>query len=283
VRGGSRLFQDQAECPFRAVSLHRLDLREQQDDGDALNPLEQGTDLHASLHRLLGRYPSRSALAGAGPEELSAAVREAAAEGLRHLERERGVRVPPRLREVEAKRIEALLRAWIETDLARPEFEVLEREAVKRLAVEGLEVSLKVDRVDRMADGGEVILDYKSGDSALPNDDDRLGAPQLPLYALACPAARAVAYAVLDPAQWGPKVVQAAGTAPFGKAKKRPKTVEDWEALRRTWRGKLEELALEFRSGRADLATTDRVCGRCALPSFCRWKSTADSCGKDEP
>src|SRR5262249_59442345 len=71
------------------------------------------------------------------------------------------------------------------------------------LSLGGLEVRLRLDRVDRLADGGIAVIDYKTGRAVAPPRwfDPRPQAPQLGLYALAWRAAfpslpvRAVAYA----------------------------------------------------------------------------------------
>jgi len=89
-----------------------------------------------------------------------------------------------------------------------------------------------------MADGGEVDPRLtRAADSALPTT--RSGSARLSCLFMRWPARPPARWPtrVLDPVKWGPKVVQAAGTVPFGKGNRRPKTVDDWEELRRTWRG----------------------------------------------
>jgi hypothetical protein len=71
--------------------------------------------------------------------------------------------LPPRLRALEAQRLAELLAAWLELEAARPPFRVLAREERHRLDIEGLPVSVVVDRVDQLGDGRLAIIDYKSG------------------------------------------------------------------------------------------------------------------------
>ncbi len=48
----------------------------------------------------------------------------------------------------------------------------------------GLEFSVRIDRVDRLADGARVLIDYKSGMAAPDWRGERPDNPQLPIYAL---------------------------------------------------------------------------------------------------
>ena len=78
------------------------------------------------------------------------------------------------------------MHAVVELDVAREPFSILDVEAALEAVVEGLRLSLRIDRIDQLDDGGLVILDYKTGSrkafrsrDGLPND------MQLVVYALA--------------------------------------------------------------------------------------------------
>ena len=74
---------------------------------------------------------------------------------------------------------------WLTLERRRPDFTVVEREAKSKVNAGGLELDVKVDRIDHLGDGTHVILDYKTSDKLNVKDGegDRPDAPQLPLYA----------------------------------------------------------------------------------------------------
>ena len=68
------------------------------------------------------------------------------------------------MRAGEAARIATLVREWLDdVDRARPPFAVAETEAPRPLALGGLDLRLRLDRIDTLADGGIAIIDYKTG------------------------------------------------------------------------------------------------------------------------
>ena len=52
-----------------------------------------------------------------------------------------------------------------------------------------LEFAVSIDRVDRLADGARVLIDYKTGNAAADWRGERPDNPQLPIYALLHPEA----------------------------------------------------------------------------------------------
>jgi RecB family exonuclease len=176
---------------------------------------------------------------------------------------------------VEEERMRQVLRAWVELEKSRPDFVVAEREAVRQLVVGGLTMNVRVDRLDRLPDGGALLIDYKSGrslDTGLSRlYEERLMQPQLPLYALACPEARGVCYAELDRGKCRMQGVAAEeGAAPGVKQVR--EDVGDWESLRALWRKRLGALAEEFTAGRADADPKAKSgCGYCEQASLCRY------------
>ena len=64
----------------------------------------------------------------------------------------------------EAERIAGVVVDWLEAyDRPRPSFAVIGIEKGLPLALCGLQVSLRLDRMDALDDGGVAIIDYKTG------------------------------------------------------------------------------------------------------------------------
>src|SRR5712664_3798915 len=70
----------------------------------------------------------------------------------------------PRWRQRERERMAGVLRKWLDIERQREPFEVEQLELGRQAARHaGLEFSVRIDRVDRLADGARVLIDYKTG------------------------------------------------------------------------------------------------------------------------
>jgi hypothetical protein len=184
----------------------------------------------------------------------------------------------------EAARIAKTVRAWLDDfDRVRLPFAVAAVEASRPLALGGLHWTLRLDRIDTLADGGIAIIDYKTGKVAAPAKwfDDRAQDPQLGLYWLAqhdfesAQPIRAVAYAQLRPGEM--KAVGLAADDNAWPGLPEPSAVKDvgladWRAVEDRWRHTLEGLAVEVREGVASVAPRDArvTCKQCGRQSLCR-------------
>ena len=57
-------------------------------------------------------------------------------------------------------------RQWLDVETLREPFEVEQLEQGSEVArIGGLEFRVRIDRVDRLADGSRVLIDYKTGRS----------------------------------------------------------------------------------------------------------------------
>ena len=90
----------------------------------------------------------------------------------------------------------SVLRKWLDAERQREPFEVEQLEHGTQTArYAGLEYAVRIDRVDRLADGTRVLIDYKTGLATADWRGERPDNPQLPIYALLRPDALvAVAY-----------------------------------------------------------------------------------------
>ena len=102
-----------------------------------------------------------------------------------------------RLMEIEQRRLVRLARNWLDEERNRGEFEVVAIEDKRSVEIGGLVLTARLDRVDELADGRRIIIDYKSRASAARALlDERPEEPQLPLYLVTSePDAAAIAFA----------------------------------------------------------------------------------------
>jgi exodeoxyribonuclease-5 len=260
IRGGTGLLAAQAACPAWAFYRYRLGAAELPAPTSGLDALARGSLLHAALEafwtgrglaELLAMDAARRAV------EIARVVKLA----LDDHDREAIDPLPPRLRALEGQRLTELLTTWLEVEATRPPFVVVAREERHRLDIEGLPVTVVIDRVDELGDGRLAIIDYKSGrsDRSSSWSAERIVEPQLPIYAALAFPDRAVAAVALarvtreEPAFYG--VAESEGLLPNVKALDQQRRrygdddFPDWTALRAVWAERIREVAREVKAG----------------------------------
>ena len=267
LRGGARLLEDQAKCPFRAFASHRLELRPLEEAGLGPDPRQRGTSLHLALETFWRRTLSHAGLLALDEAALDERIGSCVDEALEADEFMGEV-----MRALERTRLVRLLAEWIErVERPRTPFEVVGFEREVTFERGGIEVTLRIDRIDRV---GEhlVVLDYKTGtaDSIGRWATPRLLAPQLPLYALVDETLSGVAFARVVPFEAGFRGVAAddsllpkVGLGPRGEEREWP----EWRAF---WGAALERVAGEVRGGEAGVVPLADACGFCELRGLCR-------------
>ncbi len=285
VRGGAGLLEAQAACPFRAFARYRLRLAAPEKPATGLNALERGVLLHGALYSLWGALGDSASLAALDGPARRRHCEASAAAAMDAIGPERRQVVGGACLSLEQARLAATLAAWLDVEAARPEpFTVLAREAPAELELGGLPLSLKLDRVDRLEDGGELVIDYKSGSTQLAGlFRERIDSPQLPLYSLVRgPALTGVAFAQLRPRDLRLRAA-GVGTALPDLEKNLARylagdpNLEDWEGLRDAWRERLGALAAEVMAGEAAVQPLAAACRYCDLASLCRIGTVEDA------
>ena len=146
----------------------------------------------------------------------------------------------------------------------------------------GRDISIRLDRVDRLPDGSLLIIDYKTGAQLSPTrwfHSTPLDS-QLPFYA--CFAnydapVCGISYAIVHPNNMGYKGVTAAEYAeqlPLESIEKAGKwqDLTSWTDALSWWREKLGMLLADFAKGIAEVKPDPvaRACDYCELHALCR-------------
>lgn len=281
---GVATLRAQSQCPFRGFAETRLETTVLARPTPGFSARERGEMLHDALERIWLELESSAALQTWGAAALESLIERsvAAAIAAQCARRDPGLRWQRR----ELPRLCGLLTGWLATEARREPFTVERLEHDSQVARHGgLEFSVRIDRVDRLADGGRVLLDYKTGMAVPDWRGDRPANPQLPIYALLrSEGLVAVAYAQVNASDSG--FVAETGRAGVFKPGGRPTHLEgrvSFAALLDTWAERIEKIAVEFRDGDARVAPTLRACASCHLQPLCRVPSAlgagADSDG----
>lgn len=293
ISGGTAILKDQALCPFRAFARHRLGARGLDTASLGFDGLDRGSLVHRVLEWFWEDVRDWWALTALPPETLSGTLAGLAERALEEMETERRIALPPGQKRLEKERLFALLQEWLQAEAQRPPFTVETLESWHRETFGALTLQTRIDRIDRLADGSQIIIDYKTGIASVADWlGDRPVEPQLPLYAMgrggAGPAA--VAFGKLRRGDCGfigigrsgellPGVAAASGHRLLAGSE-----IADWEGLLRSWRLALQQLGDDFSRGKAVVDPVDsrRACERCDLQPLCRLSERDAMLGGDD-
>ena len=263
VKGGARLFEDQASCPFKAFAMHRLAIKPLEEPVLGLDPRDKGTVFHDALDFFWRDIVDHASLSALTPELLEQTIESSIDEAMQGVKHDSAM-----LLSMEKARLQVLIRDWLmECEMGRTPFKVVEREAELELEFESLNLKLQVDRIDYIDGVGSLIIDYKTGlnNSALSWASERITSPQLPLYAINREDVMGVGFAQV--ARGKQRFI---GLAVDSDLVPGLKIREDWAALIDEWREHLGVLGREIQSGTATITPTKNACTYCALPGLCR-------------
>jgi ATP-dependent helicase/DNAse subunit B len=164
----------------------------------------------------------------------------------------------------------------MEYERERSPFEVLATESEKNINLDGLSLTLKVDRIDQTPDGKTILIDYKTG--LVPNlkkwFGERIEEPQLPLYTMEVNA-DAIVFASIRKGNSRYRglsreedIIPRIGS---NITKEHPE-LETWDDLKAFWKTGLNQLANEFLQGRLKVSPLhgDDTCRYCDQLTLCR-------------
>ncbi len=171
---------------------------------------------------------------------------------------------------MEARRLSALIEQLVAIDRTRPQFFVESLESQETVPLGPLQLTIRLDRVDRLAGGARLVIDYKTGKRFSPAawQGPRPLEPQLPLYAA---ASEADGIAVVQLSESGVRCVGLGSSAidfPGIQAARGPgDRDQNWRHAVAAWRRDLHSLATEFAAGdvRVDLDNIETASGPFAM------------------
>jgi ATP-dependent helicase/nuclease subunit B len=155
----------------------------------------------------------------------------------------------------------------------------------RAVAIGGLGFNARLDRVDELADGRRIVIDYKTGSTSAGSMlGERPDEPQLPLYLVATePDAAAVAFAQVRAGDMkfsglARDADLLPGVKAFADSNFRDRHAS-WQDVVEAWRSDLARLAVAFAEGEAavDPKQYPQTCRYCDVKPLCRIHERLDT------
>ncbi|MCH9692322.1 MAG: PD-(D/E)XK nuclease family protein [Gammaproteobacteria bacterium] len=258
LRGGAGVLQAQALCPLNTQLHYRLGAKAYQRPSIGLNAADRGNLMHQVLASFWQLCGNSKVLATITEKALQHLIHRAVDGAVQALQKQRKF-LPAGFWALEKTRLYSILQQWLEQEKTRPMFQVSEIESERQVELGGLKFTLRLDRLDTLENGEQLIIDYKTGQPSISAWlQRRIREPQLPLYALFQPEARAIAFAQVRNGDCKYKgcgelnntingikgVAECQKEGPFSH----------WQQLVEFWHSDLNNLAIEYRRGHAELS-----------------------------
>lgn len=273
VKGGAGIFTSQSQCPFQAFAKYRLKAGEPTEDQPGLTPAERGKIIHDALDEFWKHIGTQEELISLGDDVLKLHISEAVDHAM-FLLKNAATTLSKTVLEIEKERTIQLLEQWLVFERSRSPFSVLEREKTIEMEVGGLNIKVRVDRVDHV-NGSRISIDYKSGRAEIRDwvgyRPDNL---QMPIYSL-IEDTDGVAIASLRKDDVKMKGIIATdsvdGLICANELPERLNMPTGWDQIKSEWKEVLDNLGKEFAAGVNNVSPTRASnCRYCPYEPICR-------------
>ncbi len=256
VSGGTGLLKAQAVCPAWAFYQYRLGGKALKVATAGLDSMARGSLVHGVLEHFWRKrhYADLRDMSG---DDLAKSLAQAVHHAIQGFVAENDV-VSDAVLALEQERLTKLVGDWLLFEKNNGvSFKIVACEAEKKVYIRGIEVTLKIDRIHALAEGGLVFVDYKTGQVPKTSSwgEDRITEPQLPIYAtFYAQDATQVSGVYFGMVKTAEHAFSGVDEDIFSaeSAKRKPAFMQDfsdWSSLLAHWKTSIEAIAEELKSG----------------------------------
>lgn len=262
VRGGTGLLRMQAASPFDAYLRYRLGLEPFEVDSLGISFMDRGNLFHRAMQKIWQRLETQQALFNLTANAQADLINQTLEFVMNEARRGIYLLNNANFYQVEKLRLFTLIEESLTLDKEREPFTVIGTEVARTLQLAGLTFSMVIDRIDQLNNGRLLIIDYKTGQPSLMSlFRDPIGEPQLLLYAISeqqlggnvagvlfmqahLKACKYIGMTDEEEMLSGVKALKDIQYNPYG---------ETFEQAIAQWHEMLEQLAQDFKEGKANL------------------------------
>ncbi|NQY42753.1 MAG: PD-(D/E)XK nuclease family protein [Legionellales bacterium] len=276
IRGGSEILRYQSECPFKAFTRFRLNIKPDYQNYYGLNYLQRGILVHYCLEKIWENLQSSEKLIQLSQKDLNSLIYSyvdmAITKNLSHF----FVKYHSNLIKLEKDRLIHLIQSWLEFEKERSKFDCVHIEYKRKITIKNIPMEIRLDRIDRI-NNIYAIIDYKSTIySGTDWFSDRPDMPQLILYLLSI--SLPVSAIVLAQIKSGKMLFRGLSDKENigipGVSNKISDTIIDWKQQKQKWRITIENLLDDFKNGKViPEPKYDTSCSSCSFEMLCRINS----------
>lgn len=273
LRGGVWALVDQHQCPFSAYARRRLRTGDPEQASLGIDAKLRGQLLHQLFEAIWRELGSSRQLLNTTPEGLQKIIDKALQRiDFRSLHARTSDDLSARLQRRELDRLAKVAEEALALERARPQaFTVSLGEESLTLLLGEARLDIRVDRVDQLADGGWLVIDYKSGAATSPKwTGDDFDAIQLWSYAEALGARMSGPLAGLAHFSLRSDKVGFSALTRSDQVLPTATVVDNLDSLQVEARERLQALAHAVLSGEAQVSPKKGACNFCELPLLCR-------------
>ena len=269
IKKGVKTLQNQMSCAFRGFAA-RLDIDDFEAPHIGLSRLQQGNLIHKILETFFNEIKSGASLLKLTELELDNLIEKHTESATQNLPKSN-------FKLNEKIRLVKIIRQHIDLEKQRSDFEVIKTESTSEVNINGLKFSTRIDRMDRLANGDSLIIDYKTGKDVKVSQmtGDPIDQAQLPIYAVTN-SVDGVAFATINSNDCQFKAITK-NKSELPLTKQAINRMPEWDKQITEWTSILNSASEQFQNGIASVLPVKNACDYCDYDLLCRVKKSSNN------